>query len=367
MKKLLGLAAGLTLAGFAAPGLAQAQNAYTTEFVNLRAGPGLEYPVVFEVAQGQPLESYGCLDGWSWCDVSINGYRGWVAGEFIAYAGDGGGYVPLYVYGPRFHLPIISFEFGSYWDHWYRDRPWYRDRDHWAAYDWHRHAWNGSGEWNGRHDFDRWNGGNWNRHSDNDRHDGNRRSDGDHHDGNSNGNGNGRNTFHTDNKDRRPGSPVHNNTAFGTNDPSVHSGNTSNHDDGNRLGNGKNWGNSSYRAGVNTNPQFKGPQNGSQVDGSNGHNNDRVVTPRSTNTDRANVDRAGRFEQHNTNQVTTPVSTKVDTQPRGNTDHANQNGGKNNGAQNNGGQNNDHQNSKSTKNDNGKNDKHDRNDPNGRN
>ncbi len=65
MNKTLGLAAGALLAAVAVPSLAQAQNAYTTTTVNLRAGPGFEYPVVFSVPGNVALQSYGCLDGYS--------------------------------------------------------------------------------------------------------------------------------------------------------------------------------------------------------------------------------------------------------------------------------------------------------------
>jgi uncharacterized protein YraI len=244
MNKPLALAAGLTLAAFAAPSLAQAQNAFTTEYVNMRAGPGLEYPVVFAVQPSQPLTSYGCLDDWSWCDVSIDGYRGWMVGDYISYY-YGGSYVPVAVYGPRYHLPIISFNFGFYWDTYYRGRPWYRDRDRWSHYDWRRHAWNGPSNWNGRHDWDRWHGNDhWDGRRDNDRHDGRRDNDhrdGDRHDGRWDNNRRGavqpytapgyggqhRSQVDANRNDGR--NDDGRNGRFGTNDPSQHSGVNSQH------------------------------------------------------------------------------------------------------------------------------------------
>ena len=134
MKKTLGLAAGALVAAVAVPSLAQAQNAFTNEFVNLRAGPGYDYPVVFAVQAQQPINSYGCLNDWSWCDVTVNGYRGWMAGQYIVYAYNNR-YVPVAEYGPRYRVPVVSFNFGTYWDSYYRGRPWYSERARWESYD----------------------------------------------------------------------------------------------------------------------------------------------------------------------------------------------------------------------------------------
>lgn len=138
MKKIFGFAAGALLAAVAVPGVAQAQNAYTVTTVNLRAGPGLEYPIVFPVPGNVALQTYGCLNDWSWCDVTVSGYRGWMAGDYIGYVYESR-WVPVYEYGPRYNLPIISFNFGSYWDTHYRNRPWYSQRTRWERYDREHH------------------------------------------------------------------------------------------------------------------------------------------------------------------------------------------------------------------------------------
>lgn len=134
MNKTFSLAAGVLLAAVAVPSLAQAQNAFTTDLVNLRAGPGFEYPVVFAVPERQPINSYGCLNDWSWCDVTVNGYRGWMAGQYIVYSYNNR-YVPVAEYGPRYRVPVVSFNFGTYWDTHYRGRPWYSERTRWERYD----------------------------------------------------------------------------------------------------------------------------------------------------------------------------------------------------------------------------------------
>lgn len=59
------------------------------------------------------------------------GGRGWVAGRYIATT-----YRQNRVYvEPRYYrdlgVPVITFEVGRYWDRYYRDRDFYRERDRW--------------------------------------------------------------------------------------------------------------------------------------------------------------------------------------------------------------------------------------------
>lgn len=115
----------------AALGIASAQNAYTARPMNLRAGPNRAYPVVAQVDAGAPLDVHGCLDGWSWCDVSFQGDRGWMYGGGLSFDYNGGR-VPLYSYGPQLGLPIITFSLGTYWGQYYQGRPWYAQRNTWA-------------------------------------------------------------------------------------------------------------------------------------------------------------------------------------------------------------------------------------------
>ena len=70
---LLGIGAGLVV-----PAASSAETAYTTKTVNLRAGPSRDYELVAQVPAGVPVEVNGCVDDWTWCDVSLEGDRGWV-------------------------------------------------------------------------------------------------------------------------------------------------------------------------------------------------------------------------------------------------------------------------------------------------
>jgi uncharacterized protein YraI len=104
--------------------------AVTNEPVNLMAGPGDDYPVVAGLAPNQPVEVMGCVSTYEWCDVVLDDVRGWIYGGALTYAYEGN-YVPLLSYGAVIGLPVVVFSFDTYWDRYYRGRPWYGDRDRW--------------------------------------------------------------------------------------------------------------------------------------------------------------------------------------------------------------------------------------------
>ena len=126
-----GLLAG-TLGTVALVGTANAQvQAFTNSPVEVFAGPSSEYPLVAQLAPSQSVAVYGCLDGYSWCDVAVPGLRGWAYAGSLSYPYQGN-YVPLIGYGAVLGLPIIGFSIGSYWDRYYRGRPWFNDRGRWG-------------------------------------------------------------------------------------------------------------------------------------------------------------------------------------------------------------------------------------------
>ena len=130
MKKILAFSAGGMLlaanAAFAAPG-------FTTTTVNLRAGPDTDYPSIGVLPPGLEVSIEGCIEGWSWCDVTVDGDRGWVAGDFLQYEYESR---RVYVreYGPRVGIPFVTFSLGNYWNTYYghRNYVWYNDRDRWS-------------------------------------------------------------------------------------------------------------------------------------------------------------------------------------------------------------------------------------------
>ena len=133
------IAAALALAGAAAPANAY-MNAFSTSPVYMRTGPDLAYPPVGVVPAGAPVTVFGCLGGWQWCDVIWAGNRGWVAGAYLQAQWQNRP-MPFYYAAPRYNVPIITFNFGHYWDTHYRSRYWYQNRAHWSRWDHSNRRW----------------------------------------------------------------------------------------------------------------------------------------------------------------------------------------------------------------------------------
>ena len=125
------LAASAAALALTMPAIAQAQQAQTAKWVNLRAGPARDYPLVVSFPPGVPIAVQGCVDGYGWCDViGPSGERGWVYAGNIVYPYQSG-YVPITQYGAVIGFPVVTFVIGNYWGDYYRGRPWYGSMNRW--------------------------------------------------------------------------------------------------------------------------------------------------------------------------------------------------------------------------------------------
>ncbi len=122
------------LALLAVPAAAQAADGFARSSGTLRAGAGSNYPAVMRVSAGAGLDVVGCISRYTWCDVAVEGERGWFPGRRIGFLRDGrrvhlsdGG-------GAMLGLSILTFGMDDYWGSHYADRPWYDERRWWRGH-----------------------------------------------------------------------------------------------------------------------------------------------------------------------------------------------------------------------------------------
>lgn len=131
----LAIAAGvgvLTLA--ATPAFAAAVSGFVTANVNERSGPSTSYPPITVIPAGSPITIYGCLSDDSWCDISWNQNRGWMSANYLQ-VNYQSRRIPIRSYSG---IPFITFNFGSYWDSHYRNRPFFNQRSKWSNFHWQK-------------------------------------------------------------------------------------------------------------------------------------------------------------------------------------------------------------------------------------
>lgn len=63
---------------------AHAANAIVTTNLNLRTGPGTNYPSVGSIPNGARVDVSGCTSGYGWCQVNYAGRFGWASSRYLA-------------------------------------------------------------------------------------------------------------------------------------------------------------------------------------------------------------------------------------------------------------------------------------------
>lgn len=104
--KTLLCASALTLA--AAPAFAAMSVSATTD-LNVRTGPGPQYPVQGVIGANESATMQGCLENSKWCQVTVDGQTGWAYSEYLVadYSGE-----PTIVYQNRdtIGVPVVTYE-----------------------------------------------------------------------------------------------------------------------------------------------------------------------------------------------------------------------------------------------------------------
>jgi len=109
---------------------AYAVTGFATTDLNMRAGPGPQFPVVTTIENNGAVDIHGCVQ--SWCDLTWQGARGWAYSPYLAVE-QGGTRVVVAEAGQRVDVPQADFQVSNYWDQYYKDQPFYEQRDRYSA------------------------------------------------------------------------------------------------------------------------------------------------------------------------------------------------------------------------------------------
>jgi uncharacterized protein YraI len=90
-------------------GQAFAASGYSTAHLNLRSGPGTQYPVVGVMEVNIRSQITGCLADWKWCSVDVAGLSGWASAEYLV-VDEGGQIMEVGVAGAKTGIPIVKAE-----------------------------------------------------------------------------------------------------------------------------------------------------------------------------------------------------------------------------------------------------------------
>ena len=106
MKKQTMFSAILALAALVGASFtAQAADAFATDDVNVRSGPGTSYAVVGVLGAGTRVQMNQCREGW--CSVEQGNLNGWASQSYLDKTNNTVVVVPvpIIIHQPRFHKP----------------------------------------------------------------------------------------------------------------------------------------------------------------------------------------------------------------------------------------------------------------------
>jgi uncharacterized protein YraI len=96
------------LLAFAGGAAAQTAATATTD-LNMRAGPGPQFPVTGVINSGGAVTISGCMEGSKWCTVVHNGQEGWAYSDYLA-ADLSGSQVVVTQGRADLGVPVVTYE-----------------------------------------------------------------------------------------------------------------------------------------------------------------------------------------------------------------------------------------------------------------
>lgn len=100
-------AAAALFGGLVVAGPALAITAYSTAHLNLRAGPGFQYPVIGVLNYDVRAQLNGCIADFSWCSLTVAGLTGWSSSEYLVTDATGA-VVQIAGNGVQLSIPVIA-------------------------------------------------------------------------------------------------------------------------------------------------------------------------------------------------------------------------------------------------------------------
>lgn len=87
--------------------------AQTTVQLNMRSGPGTQYGTIRAVPTGGVVTLFQCTAGYSWCEGTYQGSRGWMSGRYLRSTNPQYATQPVTNVGPQLGLQLFNFIAGQ--------------------------------------------------------------------------------------------------------------------------------------------------------------------------------------------------------------------------------------------------------------
>jgi uncharacterized protein YraI len=108
-KSWLFAAALLAASSLSTAALAAMQTTALTD-LNIRSGPGPEYPVIGLIRAQEPVTMIGCIEGSLWCQITHRGKDGWAYSQYLATQSASGTRVIISERRPEVVVPSVTYQ-----------------------------------------------------------------------------------------------------------------------------------------------------------------------------------------------------------------------------------------------------------------